>query len=165
MLSFLHPGFLYAAGAASATVVALHFLVAEQPRAGILPTVRFFPDVEVRATALTVRLSDLLLLAIRVLTLLLIGAAFAQPQIKPSRSAKLRILAMDVSRDVNRTAEVRDSAKKYLPGAATVIAFDSVATEMTPKAARAYLDALEAAVHSRQQGSLSSALIVALRAA
>jgi hypothetical protein len=165
MLSFLHPGFLYATGAASAVVVALHFLVAEQPRAGILPTVRFFPDVEVRATALTIRLSDILLLLIRVLTLLLIGAAFAQPQLKPSRSAKLRILAMDVSRDVSRTTQVRDSAKKYLPDAATVIAFDSVATEMTPKAAPVYLDALEAGVHSQQQGSLSSALVVALRAA
>src|SRR4051812_12322988 len=50
MISFLHPGFLYAAAAASVVVVALHFLVAEQPRAGVLPTVRFFPDMDVRST-------------------------------------------------------------------------------------------------------------------
>ena len=116
MISFLHPGFLYAAGVAAAAVVALHFLVSEQPRAGVLPTVRFFPDVEVRSTALTVRLSDLLLLLIRVLTLMLIGAAFAQPQLKPSRSAILRIVALDVSRDVKGGSDMSDSAAKYLAG-------------------------------------------------
>ena len=155
MISFLHPGFLYAAGAAAAAVVALHFLVAEQPRAGVLPTVRFFPDVEVRSTTLTVRLSDIVLLLLRVLTLLLIGAAFAQPQLKPSRAATLRIVLLDQSRGVG--ADARDSAGKYLPGAATVIAFDSTATERAP--------ADSAASTGVRRGSLSSALIVALRAA
>jgi hypothetical protein len=164
MISFLHPAFLFAAMGASAVVVALHFLVAEQPRAGVLPTVRFFPDVEVRSTALTVRLSDLVLLFVRALTLLLIGAAFAQPQLKPSRSAVLRILAVDVSRDVDHATDTRDSAAKYLAGAATFIAFDSVVSEMSTAAAGAYLEDLQRAPRTNSHGSFSSALIVALRA-
>src|SRR5438045_2596983 len=163
-MTFLHPGFLYAAGVAAAAVVALHFLVSEQPRAGMLPTVRFFPDVEVRSTALTVRLSDLLLLVIRVLTLMLIGAAFAQPQLKPSRSAILRIVALDLSRDASGGRDLRDSAAKYLPTAASVITFDSVATETSARAAAISVEALRSNRAIARRGSLSSALIVALRA-
>lgn len=155
MISFLHPGFLYAAGAAAAAMVALHFLVAEQPRAGMLPTARFFPDVEVRSTTIAFRLSDIVLLVVRALTLLLIGAAFAQPQLKPSRAMTLRIVLMDQSRGVGPGA--RDSAAKYLPGAASAIVFDSAALEIAPAQATA--------VPGGKRGSLSSALIVALRAA
>ena len=162
MISFLHPGFLYAASAAAAVVVALHFLVAEQPRAGMLPTVRFFPDVEVRSTTLTVRLSDLLLLLLRVLTLLLIGAAFAQPRLKPSRAAVMRILAIDESRGAALDA-VGDSAAKYLPGAAVVVRFDSSAREISPK--QAPLSTVREKSGGSKRGSISSALIVALRAA
>lgn len=164
-MSFLHPGFLYAAAGAAAIVVALHFLVAEQPRAGILPTVRFFPDVQVRATALTVRLSDLLLLLTRVAMFALIGAAFAQPQLTPSRSAILRILLVDISRDAGNAAEVRDSAGRYLAGAASVIVFDSVATEVAPGTISRTVQAMRSAGGARRRGSISSALIVALRTA
>lgn len=136
-------------------VVALHFLVAEQPRAGVLPTVRFFPDVEVRSTTLAVRLADILLLLLRVLALLLIGAAFAQPQLKPARAATLRMVLLDQSRGAG--ADARDSARKYLAGAATVIAFDSAAFERAP--------ADSSFSPGVRRGSLSSALIVALRAA
>lgn len=136
-------------------MVALHFLVAEQPRAGILPTARFFPDVEVRSTTIAFRLSDIVLLVVRALTLLLIGAAFAQPQLKPSRSTTLRIVVLDQSRGVGPGAG--DSAAKYLPGAASAIVFDSAALETTPAQA--------AALPGGKRGSLSSALIVALRTA
>ncbi|MDQ6716736.1 MAG: BatA domain-containing protein, partial [Gemmatimonadota bacterium] len=159
MISFLHPGFLYAAGAAAAAVVALHFLVAEQPRAGMLPTARFFPDVEVRSTTLTLRLSDIMLLLLRVLTLLLIGAAFAQPQLEQARAAARTIVLLDQSRSAGPDAG--DSAAKYLPGAAAVIVFDSVAVESTPPDAAAR----SGAAGVRRRGSLSSALIVALRSA
>jgi hypothetical protein len=164
-MTFLHPGFLYAAAAAAAAVFALHFLVAEQPRAGILPTVRFFPDVQVRATALTVRLSDLPLLLIRVLTLLLIGAAFAQPRLNRSHSAILRILVVDISRDIGSASEAGDSAAKYASAAASIIAFDSAATEVTPAAIAKGLEPLRSVGGISQRGSISSALIVALRTA
>lgn len=164
MVTFLHPGFLYTAAGASAVVVALHFLVAEQPRAGVLPTVRFFPDVEVRSTTLAVSLSDLLLLLVRVLTLMLIGAAFAQPHLKPSRSAILRIVAVDVSRDVAKMDELRDSAKKYLAGSHAAILFDSTAAETTAKGATDSISVLYPVTGGRRRGALSSALIVALRA-
>src|SRR5688500_1292427 len=37
-MTFLAPGFLYAAFAVAAVIVGLHFIVTRQPRAGILPT-------------------------------------------------------------------------------------------------------------------------------
>ena len=165
MIGFLHPGFLYAAAAASAVVIALHFLVAEQPRAGVLPTVRFFPDVDVRSTTLAVRLSDILLLLLRVATLLLIGAAFAQPKVKPEKSVVLRIVAVDVSSANATQSAAADSARLYVAGAADVILFDSIAREMSAKQAMGSLTALRGAAASTARGSLSSALIVALRAA
>ncbi len=165
MIGFLHPGFLYAAAAASVVVVALHFLVAEQPRSGVLPTVRFFPDVDVRATTLAVRLSDILLLLSRVATLLLIGAAFAQPTVKPARSAVLRIVAVDVSSADATVGAANDSAAPYIAGAADVMLFDSVAREMTAKQAADSLSHLRSSPAVNVRGSLSSALIAALRAA
>ena len=165
MIAFLHPGFLYAAAAASALVVALHFLVAEQPKAGVLPTVRFFPDVDVRATTLAVRLSDILLLLLRATTLMLIGAAFAQPRTRPSRSAIVRIVAVDVSGSAASRREVADSAAKYTPSAGAIIAFDSIARETSGEDSDSLLSALRTDSAARTAGSLSSALVVALRAA
>ena len=165
MISFVHPGFFYASAAAATAVVALHFLVAEQPRAGMLPTVRFFPDVDVRSTKLAVRLSDVLLMLIRVATLLLIGAALGQPRLKPARSAVVRILALDVSGDAADAKEVADSARPYLRAASAVVMFDSVAKEISPNGAARALGGVRENDFSHSGGSLSSALIVALRAA
>ena len=116
MIAFLHPGFLYAAAGVAAGLVALHFLMTQQPRTQMLPTVRFFPDVPVRATRVRVRLSDLLLLALRVLTVLLVGAAFAQPRAVPVQRSVTRIVAV-----VPGTPVVEQAAMEHLEGAASVI--------------------------------------------
>lgn len=120
MIAFLHPGFLYAALGVAAGIVALHFIVTEQPRTGVLSTVRFFPDVPARATTLTLRLSDLLLLSLRVLTVLLVGAAFAQPRINPQHRAVATVVA------VARNIPEADSALPYIRNAAAVVYFDSL---------------------------------------
>jgi hypothetical protein len=169
VISFLHPGFLYAAFGVAAGIVALHFLVTEQPRTGMLPTVRFFPDLPARATTLTLRLSDLLLLAMRVLTALLVGAAFAQPRINPTHRIVARIVAVDLSDGSGSIREVRDSALAYIGDsekAAAVVLFDSVAREVdVGQAVDSLRDLADGATARRPPGSISPALIASLRVA
>lgn len=166
MIGFLFPGFLYAAGAVALGVVALHFLVTQQPKSDVLPTVRFFPDVVARSTSVTIRPSDLWLLLLRVLLILLVGAAFAQPRLSPSHRSVARIVAVDLSRAVGSTAEMADSANLWLDGAATAVLFDDHAIEVTPAAATDSIAAMGARAQSRRtRGALTPAVIVALRAA
>lgn len=169
MLTFLAPAFLYAAGAVALGVVALHFLVTRQPRTAVLPTVRFFPDVLARSTTLAIRPSDFLLLALRVLAILLIGAAFAQPLLVPMRRTVVRLVAVDVSGSVGNRTELADSALVYVADAAAVVLFDSIAHEVSKEAAadslRAFAARPRTGAASAAAGRLSPALIVLLRAA
>src|SRR5690606_33686669 len=78
-MSFALP-WIFALGAATAVgVVALHLLSTRRPPERPLPTARFVPESDLRAVSRTSRPTDLLLLALRVLAVLLIAAAFAQP--------------------------------------------------------------------------------------
>jgi hypothetical protein len=166
VISFVLPGFLYAAGAAALGVVVLHLLVTQQPKTDILPTVRFFPDVVARSTSVTIRPSDLWLLLLRVLTILLVGAALAQPRITPEHRAVARLVAVDLSRAVGRPAQLADSARKYLAGASGVVLFGAQAREATTAAAADSLAAFAGRpAAARQRGALSPALVAALRAA
>lgn len=169
MISFLFPAFLYAAGGIALGVVALHFLVTQQPRSEVLPTVRFFPDVVARSTSVAIKPSDLWLLLLRVLMILLIGVAFAQPQLKPSHRPTIRLVAVDVSRAVENRAELTDSASRYLAGAAAIVLFDSAAHEVSAATATDSLRALStlsrAADTSAVAGRISPALIALHRAA
>jgi hypothetical protein len=76
-MTFLAPGFFFASLGISAAIVALHFIVTRQPRAGILPTARFVPDMPANATARATRPSDLLLMLLRILLVLAAGTALA----------------------------------------------------------------------------------------
>lgn len=177
-MSFLAPGFLLAAGLASLVVIGLHLLSTHDPKLEPLPTARFVPEVLVRATATTVRPTDLWLLLLRVALVLLFGAALARPVVTPPHSPVARIVAVDVSRAVGRPAELADSSRRYLAGASTVILFDSTARVVSRGAA----DSLSAPASTSapasksvpapkrtpapaRQGSLSAALVAALRAA
>lgn len=164
-MSFLFPGFLIAAGAVSAAVVVLHFLVTQQPRSEDLPTVRFVPDVPARSTSVAIKPSDLLLLLVRVLTIMAIGAAFAQPQLKPKHQKVSRIIMADVSRATGNVKEVADSVAHYSSGALASVVFDSVAHEVAPARLADSLATIVSKPHSSRKGSLSSALITTLRAA
>jgi hypothetical protein len=164
-MTFLAPGFLIAAGAVSLGVVVLHFLITQQPRSELLPTVRFVPDVPARSTSLAIRPSDLFLLLLRVLAIMLIGAAFAQPQLTPSHQKVARLVVVDASRSVGNMAELADSAQQYAKGAAAVVLFDSVAHEVPQQAIADSINALASRSRSVRRGSLSPALITALRAA
>lgn len=159
-MSFLAPGFFYASLAVAAAVVALHFIVTRQPRAAVLPTARFVPNLPANATARATRPSDLLLMLLRVLLVLLIGAGLARPIFKPSRNKSARVILVDASRSVGDIAAVRDSATRYYRDGDAVIVFDSVARVVAPNPT----DSLRALVKMERDGRLSGALIAGLRA-
>ena len=137
---FLAPVYLIAAGAIAAGVVALHFLSTREPDTDLLPTVRFIPKVPVQATTITVRFTDPWLLVLRVLLILLLGAALARPLIHPLSAPVARIAVVDVSRAVGDGRELADSARPYVEGAAAVVFFDREAREVEGGA----VDSLEA---------------------
>lgn len=159
-MSFLAPGFFYASLAVAAAVAALHFIVTRQPRAAVLPTARFVPNMPANATARATRPSDLLLMLLRVLLVLLIGAGLARPIFKSSRSSNARVILVDASRSVGDIAAVRDSAAKYYRDGDALIVFDSAARIVGTKAA----DSIRTLVKFERDGRLSGALIASLRA-
>ncbi len=165
-MTFLVPGFLYAAVAAAIAVIALHLIVTHQPRALVLPTARFVPDVPAAATSRAVRPYDLLLLLLRVLLLLAAGAALARPILKPRRERIARVIIADVSGSVANPAEVADSVRRlYRPGDVVVV-FDSAARAAGNSRGGSLGDSLLPAGGARSTvGSLSAALTSALRAA
>ena len=182
---FLAPVYIIVAGAVAAGVVALHFLSTREPDTDLLPTVRFIPKVPVQATTITMRFSDPWLLVLRVLLILLLGAALARPLLHPLSAPVKSISVVDVSRAVGSPRELADSARGYVEGAAAVVFFDREAREVGGGA----MDSLEALAEGApisedglagegtgarggtqrwaraEKGSLSSALIAALRTA
>lgn len=163
---FLAPAFLVAAGIVAAGVVALHFLSTREPDTELLPTVRFVPKVPVQASTITLRFTDLWLLVLRVLLILLLGAALARPLIHPFAEPVSRIAVVDVSRAVGSPVELADSARGYVDGAAAVVFFDEEAREITAGAADS-LDAMRSDTEWDRtvRGSLSTALVGAMRIA
>ena len=156
-MTFLAPGFFIGALAVAAAVVALHFIVTRQPRAGILPTARFVPDLPATATARATRPSDLPLMLLRILLVLAAGAGLAKPIIKPSRGVEARVILADVSRSVHDTGALNDSVRALYRSHDVVIAFDSSA-RVVPA------DSISHFRGARSRGNLSAALIAALRA-
>jgi hypothetical protein len=160
-VTVLFPAFLLAAGLVAAAVVAIHFIVTAEPRTVPLPTARFAPVRPVRTRARRLRLQDLLLMALRVLAILAVGAGLAQPMVEPPRRELARILLVDRSRAVADPAEVADSARALFREGDAVVLFDSTATRVRTGA----LDSLATLARSPARGRLSAALIVALRTA
>ncbi|MEO7216850.1 MAG: BatA domain-containing protein [Gemmatimonadaceae bacterium] len=159
-MSFLAPGFLIAAAAAACGIIALHLIVRRRPRATLFPTARFVPDEPVAARKRAINLADLLLLLIRVLVVLLVGAALARPVVAGFRKNIVRVFAADVSGSVASIDEVRDSVRSAHNSGDLVIAFDTAAHMVSTP------DSLVrgGADESHLPGSLSAGLIAAMRA-
>lgn len=158
LLSFLAPGYLIAAVAAAAGLVAGHFIVRRQPRALLLPTARFVPDAPVVTVGWTRAPADLLTLALRVLTVILAGVALAGPVIRNKPGGVGRVILVDRSRAVADTSEVQDSLAALMrPGDAVVgyasTSFTAAVPAGVPPEAR------------NERGSLSVGLVAAVRAA
>ena len=157
-MTFLAPGYFAAALVASLAVVALHLIVMTRPRAVPFPTARFAPGLAAVARSRSLRLSDLLLLLLRVLAILCAGAALARPVVTPQRERIARVILGDVSGSVRSVAEVRDSVKSQFRRGDAIVAFDTVARSLTNP------DSIRES-HVAASGSLSAAMVAALRAA
>jgi hypothetical protein len=164
-MSFLAPWALAVGGLAAVGAVLLHLVALQRPAAYLLPTARFIPDRRTLVRRIASRPRDLLLLVLRVLLLLSVAAAFAQPVLSPRHGTRARIVLLDRSSAVASSAEGVGRVRALLgDGAATrLILFDSAAT--TVPGARAALDSLDGlAARHDAPGSLSAALIAARRA-
>lgn len=155
---FLAPAFLFAAAAVAAGVVALHFIVSREPKAVPLPTARFAPERPARAQPRALSPEDLLLLLVRILALLFVGAALARPVVAPPRRPVAHVVVVDRSRAVASGAEVTAAAGPFLGAGDALVLFDSSATV-------AGGDSLEGLTPSPGRGRLSTGLVAALRAA
>jgi hypothetical protein len=160
-MTFAAPLFLLAAGIVSGIVGLLHLISFRSPGTEPLPTARFVPDRDVRARRLKVRPQDLLLLALRIGVVMAVGLGLARPRIRPLARQVVRIVAVDRSRGVTEIGQVSDSAQRLLGEGDRLILFDSAARLVADHA----LDSLRGMRPSGRRGSLSAALVVALRTA
>lgn len=160
-MSFLAPLLLGLGIAAGAVVVGLHLITTRRPPPAPLPTARFVPVSEARAVSRASRPTDLLLLALRVLAVVLIGAAFARPVLDAAGPAVRSVVLLDVSAAVADPAAARDTALARLTPGGVLVVFDTVALEVGPDFA-IVSDSVEGA---EARGALSPALLLGMRAA
>jgi len=161
-MTFLAPWALWAAGAVSAVVIALHILASKNPKVTALPTARFIPDVPLRATARALRLSDVMLMALRVSVVMLAGVAFARPELTRARRAVGRVVMVGATPGFNRHA-AGDSAMQYYREGDIAFVFDSAAYRLSGKFP---LLAVSAETFAREpRHSISAALVAGMRAA
>jgi hypothetical protein len=157
-MSFLSPGWILAAGVASAVVAVMHLIAWQLPRAFPLPTARFVPDEPARRAARTIRPSDLLLLALRVAMLMAVGFALAGPVFRATPAGTARVIAVGRSAD---TAAIRERLALIPRGDQTVfVVFDTATSLASDEGA-----ALSLAADSGAHQSLSTGLLAAIREA
>jgi hypothetical protein len=140
-------------------VVALHLITTQRPPPAVLPTARFVPAGDARASSRAARPTDLPLLALRCAALLLIGTAFAGPVTHAGGSPLSRVIVVD--RSQGSESDVRDSALVLARAGDALVLGDSSASIVMAGAA----DSLRALAPGRARGSLSAALVGAWRAA
>jgi hypothetical protein len=162
-MTFLAPGFLWAAAGAGLLTALLHLLAWRRPRVVPLPTARFIPERPMRVVARAVQPSDLWLLLLRLSIIACLGVALASPVRTPSRSGHARVVVADMSRAVASAAEVRDSVRSLLREGDVLLAFDTTVRVVDAAAFDSLASA--AAVQMRGRGRLSSALVAAAREA
>jgi len=161
-VTLLAPAFLLAAVAAALAVVALHFIVMRQPPQDVLPTARFIPMRPALVRTVNKVPEDILLLVLRTLAILGVGAAFARPVWRPGHIPIVHVVVADRSRAIARASEVGDSARRLLSNANdALVIFDSTAHQVVRQPA----DSLAHLTRAPARGALSAALVVALRTA
>lgn len=126
-MSFALP-WIFAIGVATAAgVVALHLLSTRRPPERPLPTARFVPESDLRAVSRTSRPTDLLLLALRVLAVLAIAAAFAQPVPDAPGPALRRVVALEWTTALSDVEAARSGAQALLGDGDALVVFDTSA--------------------------------------
>jgi len=153
-VNFVAPLWLAAAGLVGAGVLIAHLFSSTVPPQDVLPTVRFIPE----STPLTVmrsrRVSDRLLLLLRLLAVALLGFALSGAHV--SRRAPSGIVLIDASRAVASLPLSVDSALAISIAGSEFVVFDSTARRVTR-------DELRELGRASARGSLSAALVVAHR--
>lgn len=158
-MSFLAPLWFAAAAVAVAGAIALHLITTQRPPPAPLPTARFVPQGDARASSRAARPTDLPLLLLRCIALLLLGTAFAGPVTHSRGSSLARVIVVDRSRA--SLGDVRDSARALVRAGDAVVLFDSSAMIVT----RGATDSIRELTATHARGSLSAALVGARRAA
>lgn len=170
-MSFLTPFPLMLAALAAAIVVALHLLTTRRPPPLMLPTARFVPVAEARAVARASKPTDLVLLALRALALLLVGAAFARPVMDAAGPSVRAVVLLERSRAVADPAQALERARAEAGEGGAVVVFGAEAREASGDSLAALAAAAasgDASVHAFgdvTSGSLSAAFIAARAAA
>jgi hypothetical protein len=154
-MTLLAPVVLLLGALAAAAVVALHLLTTRRPPPVMLPTARFVPVSEARAVARARKPTDLLLLALRALTALLIGLAFARPVLDAPGPSVRTVVALEVSRAVADPSAAEAAARAALGEGGALVVFGREAAEWST-------DSLPIAAGAAH-GSLSTALVAARR--
>ncbi len=160
-MTFLAPLFLAAGVVVAGVVVLLHFLARRRQRPAMLPTARFVPDRPARWPSPAPRPTDWLLLALRVLAIMAVAAAFAGPLRQPDRAVTSRIVLVDRSRAVADERAIRDSTLAIVREGDILIAYDTTVHVI----GTSVRDTAATLIRSRAPASLSVALIAAERAA
>lgn len=155
-MTLLAPTAFLLGALAAVAVVALHLLTTRRPPPVQLPTARFVPVSEARAVARASKPTDLVLLALRVLAVLLIGLAFAQPVLDAPGPSVRTVVALEISRAVADPAAAETVARAALGDGGALVVFGREATTWTT-------DSLPIAVDAAH-GSLSAALVAARQA-
>lgn len=157
-MTWLAPVWFALAAVAAAGAVALHLIAAARARPSMLPTARFVPAGTATASARAARPTDVPLLAVRVATLLLLGAAFARPVVHVRDARLRRVIVADVSRGAQM--DLRDSVRVSWRDGDALVVLDSAAREV----ARAG-EAIDALTPSGARGALSAGIAAARQAA
>jgi len=97
VLDFARPALLGAGLLAALVPLALHLISRRPPERAVLPTARFLSPDARTAVRVRRRPTDLLLLALRVLLLVLLGAAAAGPAWLPVRGGTAEVVLLDRS--------------------------------------------------------------------
>lgn len=173
-MNWLLPWALGAAAAAAIGVTLLHLLARDRPQRWLLPTARFVSPGTARATRRARTPRDMMLLALRVLALVLAGAAFAGPVLSPEGGRVARVVLLDRSGAGDARAAL-DSARARMHAGDRLVLLDSTATIVPPGQESAWLDSARAlpvvgpAAESPALGGtrapLSAGIIAAVRAA
>jgi len=168
VLTWGSPAFLVAGALAAQVPLLLHLIRRRPPNRSALPTTRFLAD-DPRTAIRASRPTDLLLLALRVLLLLLAGAAFARPLWLPAPHGTREIVLLDRGTSAVSPAGWRrgveearrallapdgsargelilfDTTAARVPAARiTAALFDSLASSASPSAEASYAAALAA---------------------
>ncbi len=163
-MTFISPLAMVFGAVAAAAVVALHLLATRRPPAVPLPTARFVPVAEARAVSRTSRPSDLLLLLMRVLAVLLIGAAFARSVFDAVGPSVRTVVMVEQSRLVADAEGALVRAREAVGEGGALVIFGADAREVPVAGADDSLF-IVAAGERDVVGSLSAAFVVARDAA